>query len=181
MGSKNKFRRNNRCCTNGIYSVARKENRKENRKECAWSRISVVPTALDVLASGSVIPGVKTSGLQYISCLRHWFVQEASSGGTNEIRVTLFPGVKTSGLQYISCLRHWLVQKASSGGTNDIVAMEFIPLQKKTILLQCDLNKFTNKTLNDYEKHVGRKRAGRTMPEWKRDFQEDMDDATNGV
>ena len=43
--------------------------------------------------------------------------------------------------------------------------MEFIPLQKKTLLLEKDLNKFTNKTLNDYGKNVRSKRAGGTMPE----------------
>jgi len=50
---------------------------------------------------------------------------------------SFYPGVKTTGLQYISCLRHSFVLAldTSSGGTNDIVAMEFIPLQKKDVIV----------------------------------------------
>ena len=53
-------------------------------------------------------PGVKIAGLQYITCLRHSFVHEASSGGTADIVVTEFIPLKR---------------------TTDIVAMEFIPLK----------------------------------------------------
>jgi hypothetical protein len=115
-------------------------------------------------------------------------VQEASSGGTNDFVAMEF--IPLQGTNDVVAMEFIPLQ-----GTNDVVAMEFIPLQyEKTIfitknLFRCNerycsngiLNKFTNKTLNDYEKQVRRNRAGRITPERKGDFQEDLDVTTHSI
>jgi len=74
---KSKFRRNERYCSNGMYSVAKKKYKAYHTQDIGRAY------GTGPMGYRLPYPGVKTSGLQFMPTALEG--AEASSGGTNDI------------------------------------------------------------------------------------------------